>query len=73
MYPASPPLSVGTARVPQFHVRKFRLEVQEAESWQVPDRLALAARLRKRALVYVSSLLSLGGLLCWAGWELLHP
>lgn len=72
MNTASPNLSVSTPRVPQLYVRKFRLEVQEAEGWQVPQRSASIAHVRRRAWIYGGSLLSVSALLLWAGWQLMH-
>lgn len=69
MYPASPNLSVSAPRAPQLYVRKFRLEVQEADAWQASQRAAMTTRVRRRAWIYLGSLLSASALLLWGAWE----
>lgn len=72
MITANPNLSVSAPRVPQLYVRKFRLETQEAEAWQVPQRVALRERVRRRAWLYAASVLGASSLLIWIGWELVR-
>lgn len=69
MIPASPNLSLGTPRAPQMYVRKFRLETQEADAWQLPERTSLALRARRRTWIFAGSVVSAGSLLIWVAWQ----
>jgi hypothetical protein len=74
MHPATPNLSVNAARVPQAYVRKFRLEVREAESWEIPQHkhISLQEHVRRRAWRYAGSLMAASALL-WAAWHWITP
>lgn len=63
--------AASTVRTPQLHVRKLRLEVQEADAWEATPRNSLT-RARRRLWAVAGWAIGASAVLTWAVWELIR-